>query len=169
MTISNGSAIIATDLDALTTAALALIQADNAQLPIGFHHSATFHNVVTGTNASYRKQIFVVPFDCYIESVCVQAGDQTAASTVTATVEADGVLGPWDISISGTAGAGTTHLARLLYDNTKTKQSAVSSTSTAFRVLPAGTTVTITVSTTSIATPSVIVVLLALRQFFARE
>jgi hypothetical protein len=169
MTIADGQTIIASDLDALTTSALANAQTDNAQLPLGFHLWATFHNLVAGSNALYRRTVFVVPFDCYIESVKVQAGDQTAASTVTLALDFDGVLAPWEISISGSAGAGTTELTRLLYDNTKTKQTNVAATSMAFRVLPAGTTVAVTVSTTSVATPSMVAVGLCLREFFARE
>ena len=92
MTISNGSAILATDLNAMCTTQLGLLETDNLQLPLGFHHAAVFANLVAGTGATRRKHTFVMPVDCYLEALCLTAADHTAASTTTATVTADGAL-----------------------------------------------------------------------------
>jgi hypothetical protein len=173
VTISDGSAITAADLNALTTTDLARLQDDNALVPLGFYYNASFKNLVTGTNALYRRARFVVPCDCYVEAMALQASEFTAASTITAAVTGDGALTNWPITLTGTVGAGRTNVTRLLYDNTKTKVRAsgggFATTSQAFRVFPRGSTITVALSTTSTATPSAAFVSLVMRQFFQRE
>ena len=186
MTISNGSTITEADLNTLTTAALAAIQNDNEAKPAGFNLNFYFHNLVAGTTALRRKAIFVPPFDYYLEALAVQASDQTAASTVQAAVTGDGTMTEdlgdnddhgeergfvfWPVKVSGAAGAGRTKLARLLLDNTKGKPKRSFATgSQAFRVLLAGSRITVSAKTTSVATPSLVQVTLALRSFWARS
>lgn len=173
MTISDGSTIIATDLNALITTDLGRLQDDNARVPLGYHRTFTFKNLVASTNALYRRARVIVPFDCYLETLAVRAAEFTAASTLTVTVEGDGALVNWPIEVSGAVGTGTTNVTRLLYDNTKRKVrksgGGFATVSTAFRVFPKGSTIVITPSTTSVATPSMCSISMALRQFFARE
>lgn len=170
MAISNGSASLAADLNAMLSASLAAIQSDNAQLPAGLILPLSFHGLVAGTTAERRKAIFVAPFDLIVESVAVQAADFTAASTTTVTITGDGPLVNWPISVSGTTGAGIVKLSRLLYDNTKTNAAkSFALTSRAYRVFPRGSTITVTVSTTSVATPNTCVVILACREFYGRD
>lgn len=188
MTISNGSSIIASDLNTLISTELGLLATDNAQLPLGFVQSFTFPNLVSGTGSTRRKARFVAPFDCYLEALCVQAADQTASSTVKAAVTGDDTLVDnlgdtddfgeerglafWPVKVSGTAGAGITLLSRLLFDNTKKKVGLggnFATSSKAFRLISKGSTLLVSASTTSVATPSCVQVALAVRQFFARE
>lgn len=173
MAIANGQAISKADLDALITAALASIQADNAQLPLAYEVNHTFFNVLPATNANNRKLVFVAPFDMYLESLGVNAGDQTNASVVTVDVTGDGALPSWPTRTSVACGAPPTANigTRLLYDNTKTPPGSDFKTkSRAFRVFPKGSTITVSVSvTTNAVAASMVQVILAFRQFFARE
>jgi hypothetical protein len=180
MSLTNGSNILASDLTALTTAALALIQADNAQVPAAYEWHSHFPNLVTGTAAERRKSIVVAPFDCFVEVIAAEGNDHTAASTLTVSLYGDGALQSFPqapasgtttpfLSVSGTVGAGINKLSRLLYDGTKSSTKAGPSTSQAVRLIPRGTTLTLTVSTTSVAAASSTHVAVVLREFFARE
>lgn len=170
MAITNGSAVLAADLNAMLSSSLAAIQSDNAQLPAGLLVPLSFHGLTNATVSTRRKAIFVAPFDLIIESVAVQAADFTAASTLTVTITGDGPLVNWPVSVSGTVGAGVVKLARLLYDNTKTNAAkSFALTSRAYRVFPRGSTITVSVATTSVATPNTCVVILACREFYGRD
>ena len=177
MTISNGSAITATDLNAMLTASLQLLVDDNGQLPVGAEMNVVFPNLVTTTPERRRKFTFVCPVDLLVEVAAVQACDFTVASTATVTIQGDvvggvsvGPLANWPITITGDTGVGVTALPRLLYDNTKTNVARdFATTARAFRVFPKGTTITITASTTSVATPSTLQVCLVLREMWQRE
>lgn len=173
MAIANGQAITKADLDALITAALASIQTDNAQLPLAFQVNHTFFNVLPGTNANNRKFVFVAPFDMYLESAGVNAGDQTNLSVVTLDITGDGALKNWPTRATVTCGAppAANIGARLLYDNTKTPPgSDFKSKSRAFRVFSKGSTITVSIAiTVNAVAASMVQVILAFRQFFGRE
>lgn len=185
MSLPTGTITVA-ELDALTTTALGELQDDNAALPLGLNLNFFFPNLVTGTAAARRRAIWIPPFDFYLDALCVQASDQTAASTVEAAVTGDGTmvedLGDtddhgeengfvfWPVKVSGSAGSGRTLLSRKLLDNTKGKPGyAFATSSQAFRTILAGSTITVSASTTSTATPSLVQVTLALRSFWARS
>lgn len=169
MTISNGSTITASDIASLIATPLSNMQSDNARVPLGFQWHLNYPNLVAGTTQRNRTSYLVAPFDCYIEAVAVEAGDHTAASTTTLNITGTGPFENWPITITGTTGAGNTRLARLLYDNTKTKAGlSVATTSRGFRVWLKGDTLTFIISTTSVATPSMCHVAVVLRQFFSR-
>lgn len=180
MTIANGDVVEVADVSALYTAALALLQADNADVPLGFDVRFSFPNLVTSTEAYKRKVVFVCPCDLLLEAVAVEGADHTAASTLTVRVRGDGALfsddtpedgdDGWGANVVGAVGAGITKLARLLFDNTLTYVGAdFEGTARAFRVLPKGSTITITVESTSVATPSETDVTLVCREFWVRE
>jgi hypothetical protein len=171
VTVANGSTVLDTDLTALTTTQLGLLQVDNAQLPGAVAQHFHFPNLVASTAAIRSKAIIIVPFDCYLETLSVEACDHTAASTTTVQLVGDGGVSLWPVSITGTTGAGTTKLARLLFDNGKTtsKRGLFPTVSRAHRTLLKGSTVTLTVSTTNIATPSQVHVALVMRAIYARE
>ena len=170
MTIANGNTITASDLDAWVTTQLGLIQNDNEQKPAGVLLNFFFPDLVTGTPERQRKAIFVMPFDGLVEAVASQCGDHTASSAFTVALTGDGALVNWPTSQAGTVGAGITKPSRLLYDNTKTKASLnFSTTAQAFRCFTKGSTVTLVVSSASIATPSACQVCVVMRQFFMRE
>lgn len=173
--IANGSTIDASDLNSLPVASLGLVQDDNEQLPGGLEYFFVFQDLtaaIVAANPERAQVRFVLPCDVLVESVDVEAGDHTAASTTTVTIVGNGAVVDWPITVTGTTGAGATKLPRLLYDNTKTPPTSAADfakTSQAFRVWPKGTTVIVTVTTTSVAAPSRISVLLVLREFYARE
>lgn len=176
MTIANASTILKSDLDAMATTALGLVQADNAHLPAGLDVNFVWPNLVTGTALTRRRAVFVAPCDMLIECVAAEAADHTASSTLTVTVVGDGALvtgdgdDGWGMTLAGTVGAGITKLSRLLFDNTRTNVGvAFESTARAFRVFPKGSTITVTVATTSIATPSQTRVCLVGREYWGRD
>ena len=168
MTIAAASPVIATDLNAIILTQLGAIQADNALAPGGIELNLTFNNLVASTSVERRKCVFVVPCDCYVTSIVTQTGDFTASSTVTVAITADGALVNWPMTVTGTVAAGISRLGRLLFDNTKTSPKSFATTSRAFRALTRGSTVTVIVSTTSVAVPSVLTVNLVMREFFSR-
>ncbi len=186
MTLTNGNAATAADLNASASTQLGLIQDDNEQVPGSYSLHLQWRGVVAGSTDDYAKYVFVCPFDCYLETFAVSSGDQTAASTLKGAITADGTLVDsvddndsvteenqlvfWATKVSGTAGSGGTKLARLLYDGTKTKPgTAFATTNRAHRTFLKGSTITVSVSTTSIETASLITVALVLREMWSRE
>ena len=186
MTLSNGSTILASDLNAMVTTALGNVQTDNAQVPGVYQLHLTFPACVTSTVSYRRKCTFVVPFDCYLETFAVESADQTASSTVKGAITGDGTIVDdladgdsltdegklvfWPTKVSGSAGAGNTKLARLLFDGTLTKAGVdFATTNRAHRTFLRGSTITVSVMTSSVATASFIHAVLVLREFFARE
>lgn len=176
MTVANGSAILAADLAALTTTQLGLVQADNAALPGALALHFYFQNLLATTPAYESKTTFVVPADFYLDAIAVEANNHTAASTTTVTVQssansgdASGTLGLWPATITGTTGAGTTKLSRLLYDGSLTPPKRNFATgSRAFRTYNKGNTLQMTVTTTNTTTASWVHVILVARSFYAR-
>jgi len=186
MTIANNSTITKADLDAMLSTSLGLVQADNAQVPGMYELQLVFPGCISTTSSYKRKFTFVAPFDCYVETLAVTAVNQTAASTVKAAITGDGTLVDaladsaslgdegklvfWPTKVSGSAGAGITKLPRLLFDGTKTKAGLnFATTSQGHRTILKGSTITVSVSTTSVAAAGVIDVAVVLREFFARD
>lgn len=180
MTLANGSLILASDLAGMATAQLALLAADNGQLPLGLQHAFQFPGITAAllaSNPERCKAVFVMPWDGYVETMAVQGGDLTAASTTTATLTCPGPLtktvvnapDPFPVTQSGTTGAGIVKLARIIYDGTKGRVGATyMPTNRAFRAVTRGATVTVNVTTTSVAAASMLTVSLLVRQFLGR-
>jgi hypothetical protein len=165
VTISNGSTILAADLDALTTSQLIVCAVDAIQAPLAGEVCLVFPGLTAGLRSSNPKRCqasFTAPYDVLIEAVAVQAGDHTAASTTTVTLSCPGVLDAFPVVMSGTTGAGLTKLARVLYDN------AGKGPARAVRVIPRGAIVDVDVDTTSAAAASMLQVMIAYTAFFAR-
>ncbi len=186
MSIANGSAATAADTNAMVTTALGLVQDDNEQLPGAYELHLQFRGTVASSTDAYARYVFVCPFDCFVETFAVSSGDQTAASTLIGAITGDGThvsdladtasvteenqIVFWATKVSGAAGAGATKLARLLFDGTKTKQGLnFATTNRAHRTILKGSTLTVSVATTSINAPSLITVALVLREMLARE
>lgn len=186
MSLTNGQAALAADLNTMAATQLGLIQDDNEQLPAAYELHLQFRGVVDSSTDAYARYEFVCPFDCYLETFAVSSGDQTAASTLKGAITGDrtlvndladtesitdeGKLVFWPTKVSGTAGAGQTKLARLLFDGTKTKQGLnFATTNRAHRTFLKGSTLTVSVATSSINTASLITVALVLREFRSRE
>lgn len=170
MTISNGNPILAADLSAMTNADLALVRTDNAQLPLGHLVNFQFKNLVFGTAPNRSKCRFVIPFDCFIECSAVQTGDVTNASTLTLAFTGDGALPNFPVQSSLTLVNGLAKASRVLFDATKGRAGpSFMPLNRALRVWTKGATITMTVSTASVATPSMLQILLVMRQHLARD
>lgn len=172
MTLTNASQINITDLQNLTGASLVLCSLDASQNPVGCEANFVFHNLtaaLTSSNPERCKATFIAPYDMLIECLAVMSGDFTAASTTTITVSCLGIFDAFPLVISGTTGA-STKLTRILYDNSTKIHGKPSNAlnSKAVRVIPGGSTVDIIATTTSVATPSMLQVILVYSQFFAR-
>lgn len=180
MTIANGSAVLASDVNAMVSTALGLVQDDNEAVPAGFQFRLEFPDLLAATLEYRRRARFVCPCDLLIEAVAVDAAEHTAATTLDVTIRGDGALvtdgqnadgdDGWGIDITGIVGAGFTKLARLLFDNTRTNVgNDFEGTSRAFRVFPKGSTVEVIVASTGgVATPNEVSVVLLCREFWVR-
>lgn len=173
MAIANGSPVLAADLNALGGASRVAMQTVMQRLPGALYIDALFSRLTTSSASATRRMKFVVPFDVYVESVCVQTTTaDSAASTITVDVTGDGVLPPWAMRVSDTLTTGATKKhARLLFDNGGSANPGVTPelTSRALRLLPKGSTVTISVETTNTLATMEAVIVLACRQYRARE
>ena len=162
MTISNGSLIEAADLDGLLTAGMTKIIADRERLPNGYYLSFSFYDLVATTPEAARTKRFVIPRDCYLETMAVTGGEVSAA--VSADLTGDGSLANFPVRLSGTLGAGVSDLTRKFYDSTVTKD-----LDRAFRLLNQGSTCTLMVSSSKLVSGSTLTVTLVLRQFMGRQ
>lgn len=171
MTIADGSLILAADLDALTLADLALLQADNARLP-GYHPlTFTFQGLMSTTAANKRKARFVVPQNMLVDTLAVMTtAANSAAATITARVSAGGILDDWAMEVTGTLDTVAKKQTRLLFDGTMSAKPGLnqSTTSRVVRLLPKGAIVDIDVSTTNTLGTMVATIVLCSRIQLAR-
>jgi hypothetical protein len=173
MAIANGNPVLAADLNALGGASRVAMQAVMQRLPGALYIDALFSRLTDTSAEATRRMKFVVPADIYVESLCVQTtAANSTASTIAVNVTGDGVLPPWAFQISDTLGTGATKKhARLLYDNGGTANPGVTPelTGRALRLLPKGSTVTLSVSTTNTLATMEAYIVLVCRQYRARE
>lgn len=171
MTIADGSLILAADLDALTLADLAILQADNARLP-GYHPlTFTFQGLMSTTAANKRKARFVVPQNMLVDTLAVMTtAANSAAATITAGVSAGGILDDWAMEVTGTLDTVAKKQTRLLFDGTMSAKPGLnqSTTSRVVRLLPKGAIVDIDVSTTNTLGTMVATIVLCSRIQLAR-
>jgi hypothetical protein len=170
MTIANGQLITAADLNAMTTSALALIQADNARLSGVVNHCYTSFNIVAGTSPLLRTWRFVVPVDTIVDWVLLQGCQHTNPSTTTIDITADGAAGAFPIAVTGATGtSGRVRIASSYFDNAVTNvANDFSTTSRVLRVWPKGTTVTVVITTTNAVVASSIGINICGRSFYSR-
>jgi len=170
MTIANASTITAADLATLTTASLALLRTDNALVPCGEQINLPFNALVASTPLGSRTAVIVLPHDFLVETVGCNTFLMTASSRTTVTVTCD-ACPTMAISLDNATSAALVRFARLAYDGTMASKTDkdFALTSRAVRVWPRGSTITVTVSTTSVATTSTCHVYLSGRSFMARE
>lgn len=173
MAIANGSPVLAGDLNSLGSTSREDMRAVLQILPGALYIDALFSRLTTSSASAARRMKFVVPFDIYVESVCVQTTTaNSAAATITVDVTGDGVLPPWAMRVSDTltTGASKKH-ARLLFDNGGSANPGVTPelTSRALRLLPKGSTVTVSVEATNTLATMECVIVLVCRQYRARE
>ena len=131
MTIADGSLILAADLDALTLADLAILQADNARLP-GYHPlTFTFQGLMSTTAANKRKARFVVPQNMLVDTLAVMTtAANSAAATITAGVSAGGILDDWAMEVTGTLDTVAKKQTRLLFDGTMSAKPGLNQSTT---------------------------------------
>lgn len=170
MTILNGFPIDGGDLDSLVLGQLSNIRSDNAQLPGAWLSCHSFPGLSNATAPLVSTVSLVIPQDTLIDAVCVTTFQMTAASVVTVTITGDGGVALQTIKVTGSVPATLSKLARLLFDGTKTNPSKdFSTTSRMVRCWPKGSTITLSIVTTSIAAGAIATVTLVGRQFHGRE
>lgn len=119
MSIVDGSAILAADLNTAYDAALALAQAANAEAPSAAYFQLQYRDINSGTDPLLSQSSFVMPDDMFIDEVSVQTGDM--AGTVTVMISSTLIIEP--IVITGTVTSpGVSKLPRYFSDPTKPQQ-----------------------------------------------
>ena len=155
--------ITATDLNAYVTNDLADLIADKQLLTRSHQLSFQFKDFFDTTAEALRQRSFVVPRSCFVETVYVYGYNYAASSTVTVNITGDGALSNWPIEMSDTF-VTTSNFTRTWFNNATSKYN-----DRGFRVLPQGSTVTITVSNTKpTGGNTLLTVGLVLRQFYGR-
>ena len=155
--------ISATDLNNYVTGSMSSLIADKELLTRSHQLSFQFKDFFDTTAEALRQRSFVVPRSCFIETVYVYGFNHTASSTVTVNITGDGALSNWPIEMSDTF-ATTSNFTRTWFNNASTKYN-----DRGFRVLPQGSTVTITVSNTKPSPGNTLLTVgLVLRQFYGR-
>lgn len=134
--------ITETDLNAYVTGSMANLIADK-ELQTRCHHAAfQFVDVFSDTAEHLRQRKFVVPRDCFVETVSLAGFNDGVLSKVSVNIVGDGALVNWPINVSASF-TNYVNINRLWYNNATTKYA-----DRAFRVFPQGSTITITISNT---------------------
>ena len=155
--------ITATDLNAFVTNDLASVIADKELVTRSHQLSFQFKDFFDTTTESLRQRRFVVPRSCFVESVYAYGYNYASPGTMTVNITGDGALNNWPIEISDTFSS-TSNFSRTWFNNATTKYR-----DRGFRVLPQGSTVTVTVSTDKVAGGNTLLTVgLILRQFYGR-
>lgn len=153
--------ITASDLNDYVTGSMSSLIADKELLTRTHQFTFQFQDYRSFDSAQQKTKRFVVPRSCFIESTFVH-GVNPISETITVNITGDGALVNWPIEISGTFN-GSFQLARKWYNNAQTKTG-----DRGFRVLPQGSTITVTVDTTNTTGNRTLTVGLVLRQFYGR-
>ena len=157
--------ITAADLNAYVTNDLADLIADKELLTRSHQLSFQFKDFFDTTAEELRQRKFVVPRSCFIETVYVYGYNYASPSpsTVTVNITGDGALSNWPIEMSDTFST-TSNFTRTWFNNATSKYN-----DRGFRVLPQGSTVTITVSNTKPSGGNTLLTVgFVLRQFYGR-
>lgn len=155
--------ISATDLNNYVTGSMSSLIADKELLTRSHQLSFQFKDFFDDTPEALRQRRFVVPRSCFVETVYVYGFNHAASSTVTVNITGDGALSNWPIEMSDTF-VTTSNFTRTWFNNASSKYR-----DRGFRVLPQGSTVTITVSNTKPSGGNTLLTVgLVLRQFYGR-
>lgn len=159
--------ITAADLNAYVTNDLADLIADKQLLTRSHQLSFQFKDFFDTTAEALRQRRFVVPRSCFIETVYAYGYDYPAPHTsMSINITGDGALNNWPIEMSHTFTSVSENFSRTWYNNASTKYN-----DRGFRVLPQGSTVTVTVSSTRVSggtSTNLLTVGFVLRQFYGR-
>ena len=153
--------ILASDLNDYVTGSMSSLIADKELLTRSHQFTFQFQDYRSGDSAEKKTKRFVVPRSCFVESVFAY-GVNPISETITVNIVGDGALVNWPIQISGTFN-GSFQLDRKWYNNAQTKTGDRS-----FRVLPQGSTISVSVDTTNTTGNRILTVGLLLRQFYGR-
>jgi hypothetical protein len=143
VTVSNGSTILAADVNAVHTTNLSNLNTLARTLPALTWMRVAFPAVVTGSADAFKSYSIIIPDDFIIAEVAVASGEGNGADTVT--LDNSAMLQP--ISISHTRGAGFQKATRWYSDATH-----------ATGILLKGSTLIVTLSTTNTSASSNLVV-----------
>lgn len=153
--------ITATDLNAY-------MNGDNlattrAALPAADYLHFEFDALTSSVAAHRRQRQFVVPADCYLETIAVHVVAATTGNVITVSLTGNGAFLHWPVSLTELTSTTSDSLTRTLFDNSYSKLA-----DRGFRALTKGTTMTIEVAN-STANPVQVFVNLVLRQFYGRK
>ena len=155
--------ISAVDLNNYVTGSMASLIADKELVTRSHQLSFQFKDFFDSTPEALRQRRFVVPRSCFVETVYVYGYNYASSSTVTVNITGDGALANWPIEMSDTFST-TQNFTRTWFNNASSKYR-----DRGFRVLPQGSTVTITVSNTKPSGGNTLLTVgLVLRQFYGR-
>ena len=159
--------ISATDLNNYVTGSMSSLIADKDLLTRSHQLSFQFKDFFDTTAEELRQRKFVVPRSCFIETVYAYGYDSPAPYTsMSVNITGDGALSNWPIEMSHTFTSVSENFSRTWFNNASTKYN-----DRGFRVLPQGSTVTVTVSSTRVSGGSntnLLTVGFVLRQFYGR-
>jgi hypothetical protein len=159
--------ISATDLNNYVIGSMSSLIADKELLPRSHQLTFQFKNFFNTTPENLRQRRFVVPRSCFLETVFAFGYNVPSPyDTMTVDITGDGALVNWPINMSHTFSSFTQNFSRTLFNNASTKFR-----DRGFRVLPQGSTVTLTVSSTRVSggtSTNLLTVGLVLRQFYGR-
>lgn len=155
------------DLNAYVTNDLADLIADKQLLTRSHQLSFQFKNFFDTTAEALRQRKFVVPRSCFVETVYAYGYDHPSPYTsMSLNITGDGALSNWPIEMSHTFTGASQNFSRTWYNNASTKYN-----DRGFRVLPQGSTVTVTVGSTRASgglNTNLLTVGFVLRQFYGR-
>ncbi len=139
MAISNGSVILASDVNTFADSALSDLEGDNGTFPCVHWLNLKFDNIVSGTLPPWTVRNVVIPDDAVIAEVVISGGEHNGVVTVS--IDNGAMITP--INITATLGANYVKASR--YYSTATNP---------LQILMKGSTLTVTVTTTNAVTPS---------------
>lgn len=173
MPIFDGNPVLSAELNLMTAS-----PQENARdvvriAPGALLFSAHFAQLIDTSPPAACRVKFVVPYDIYVESLCVLTSRANSnAAEITVDVTGDGVMPPFAMRVKGTLNsASAVKQNRLLFDNGGVANPGVTPelTSRVLRLLPKGTTITVSVATTNTLATMEAQVVLACRQYKGRE
>lgn len=134
-----------------------------AALPAADYLHFEFDALTSSVAAHRRKRQFVVPADCYLETVAVHVVATTTNNVITVSLTGNGAFLHWPVSLTEQTSSTSDSLTRTLFDNSYSKLA-----DKGFRALTKGTTMTIEVAN-STTNPVQVFANLVLRQFYGRK
>ena len=150
------------ELNSYVTAGMSSLIADKELQTRSHQMCVQFKNVLSGTLPKFRQKKFVVPRDCYVDTVYAYVDASAGPYLVTVNVTGDGALTNWPIEMRQYVTT-TSNFARSWFNNTQTKYG-----DRGFRVFPQGSTITVTVSSEQPSGSNTLAIGFVFRQFYGR-